>query len=93
MPQDAIVKLEPVTADNWQACAALGVHNDQLAFIPSNLHSIAAAQFYSDNVCRGVYDARDDGGGLVGFVLYGVEQPTGRAGPKASSSRPSCSAP
>jgi len=82
MARDAMVRLEPVTAENWQACAALDIHENQRAFIPSNLHSIAAAQFYPDNVARGVYAAdggSDAGDGqLVGFVLYGVEQPTGR---------------
>ena len=44
-------------------------------FLPSNLHSIAATQFYPDNACRAVYL----NGRMVGFAMYGVEQPTGRA--------------
>lgn len=68
------VALRPVAADNWRQCADLDVLDHQRSWIPSNLLSIAAAQFYPDNVCRAVYaDER-----LVGFGMYGIEQTTGR---------------
>ena len=74
MPDHMNIRLEPLTADNWQQCADLRIDESQSRFIPPNLHSIAAAQFYPDNCCRAIY-AKDQ---MVGFTLYGTEEPTGR---------------
>lgn len=71
---ESSVQLRPITEANWGACAALDVRAHQRAWLPSNLHSIAAAQFYPDNACRAVHA----GDQLVGFGLYGIEHPTGR---------------
>ena len=74
MADETIVQLVPVTADNWRECAGLSVGDDQRPFLPANLESIAAAQFYPDAACRAAYaDGR-----MVGFAMYGVERPTGR---------------
>jgi diamine N-acetyltransferase len=61
------IVLRPVTAANWQACAALTISPAQAGFVPSNLYSIAEAQFYPDACSRAIY--ADDT--LVGYALYG----------------------
>lgn len=74
MAGNKTVTLRPLTADNWRPCADLAVMDHQRSWLPSNLLSIAAAQFYPDNFCRAIYV--DDH--LVGFAMYGIEQPIGR---------------
>ena len=69
------VSLRAVTADNWLACAGLAVAEGQRAFLPANVYSISAAQFYADSVCRAIHAGEE----LVGFAMYGLEQGTGRA--------------
>lgn len=66
--------LQPLTAANWRACPELDLFEYQRTWVPSNLLSIAAAQFYPDNVSRAIVF----NGQVVGFGLYGVEQGTGR---------------
>ena len=68
-----MISLLPVTADNWKACANLALAKHQQNFVPSNLYSIAEAQFYPQARSRAVY-ADDD---LVGYALYGIEETTG----------------
>jgi ribosomal protein S18 acetylase RimI-like enzyme len=74
MPRDGTVTLRPITAVNWRECAELDVREHQRSWLPSNLVSIAAAQFYPDNYCRAVYAGEE----LVGFGMYGIEQNTNR---------------
>ena len=62
------VHLEPVTADNWKACAALVVETGQEHFVPGNLYSIAESQFYEHAKSRAIYNAQDQ---LVGYALFG----------------------
>jgi ribosomal protein S18 acetylase RimI-like enzyme len=62
-----VIRLRSVTAENWQACADLTISPEQAGFVPSNLYSIAEAQFYPDARSRAVY--ADDA--LVGYALYG----------------------
>lgn len=69
------VQLLPLTRDNWRECSNLHVAESQRTFLPTNLHSIAEAQFYPDNVSRVV--AADDGQ-IVGFALYGIETNSNR---------------
>ena len=68
------IELRPLTRENWNQCAQLPLRDDQRDFIPTNLQSIAVAQFYLENCCRAIY-AGDE---MVGFALYGVEQQTRR---------------
>ncbi len=68
-----MISLLPVTADNWKACANLALAKHQQNFVPSNLYSIAEAQFYPQARSRAVY-ANDD---LVGYALYGIDEATG----------------
>jgi diamine N-acetyltransferase len=69
------VVLKPVTVDNWQECIGLKVKEKQAGFLPSNLYSIAEAQFYPQAVPLAVYSEQ---GRMVGFVLYGVDVETGK---------------
>jgi diamine N-acetyltransferase len=62
------ITLEPVTVDNWKACIALSVHESQLDFVPTNLYSIAEAQFYPEARPLAIYN---ESGTLIGFTLYG----------------------
>jgi diamine N-acetyltransferase len=71
--QNAKICLEPVTVDNWKACIALELAPGQGNFVPSNLHSIAEAQFYAEARSSAVYN---ENGQLDGYVLYGRDVST-----------------
>ena len=62
------VRLEPVTIENWKACIALELAPNQKDFLPSNLYSIAEAQFYAEAKSNAIYNLQ---GQLIGYVLYG----------------------
>jgi diamine N-acetyltransferase len=64
----AQVRLEPVTVENWKACIALELAPDQQDFLPSNLYSIAEAQFYAAAKSNAIYNLQ---GQLVGYALFG----------------------
>ena len=69
------VSLKPITVENWQRCIDLKVKEEQVDFLPSNLYSIAEAQYYSQAVPQGIYDEQDV---MVGFVLHGVDVESGK---------------
>jgi diamine N-acetyltransferase len=69
------VHLRPLTRENWEECANLKVHETQAGMLPSNLHSIAAAQFYPESVPLAIYDSENR---VVGFAMYGREMGTNR---------------
>jgi diamine N-acetyltransferase len=69
------VTLKSVTADNWQTCIDLKVKDEQADFVPSNLYSIAEAQFYPQADPLAIYNGQDQ---MVGFVLYGVDVKSGK---------------
>jgi diamine N-acetyltransferase len=62
------VRLEPVTIKNWKACIALELGPEQKNFLPSNVYSIAEAQFYEHARSRAICDEQ---GQVVGYALYG----------------------
>lgn len=68
------IELRPVTAANWRACAHLELRPDQAGLLPSNLYSIAEAQFYPDAQSLAVYLPS---GELVGYVLCGRDAASG----------------
>jgi diamine N-acetyltransferase len=68
-----MVSLQTVDKDNWLACVALKVAEAQKDFLPSNLSSIAGAQFYPQSRSRAIY-VEDV---LVGYALYGIDEATG----------------
>jgi len=61
------IHLEPVTANNWKACASLQLAPGQENFIPSNLYSIAESQFYPHSRSTAIYNDNQ----LVGYALFG----------------------
>lgn len=65
----ADVTLRAITVDNWEECAGLQVKPDQEGFIPSNLRSIAVAQFYPDTIPVAIYASEE----MVGFCMYGLD--------------------
>jgi diamine N-acetyltransferase len=67
------VFLRPITAANWKACINLSLDPTQAQFLPTNLYSIAEAQFYPDAHARAIYTHDDH---LVGFMLYGIDVAT-----------------
>ena len=69
------ITLRPVTVRNWRACADLRVGKVQERFVPSNLYSLAEAQFYPDTYPLAVYNGADE---LVGFIMYGRDVGSGK---------------
>lgn len=66
--KNAKVRLEPVTVDNWKACAALELAPGQEKFLPCNLYSIAESQFYEHSKSVAVYNEHSL---LIGYALFG----------------------
>jgi diamine N-acetyltransferase len=62
------VYLEPVTSSNWKACIALELAPEQAGLLPSNLYSIAEAQFYEQSKSKVIYNEAHH---VVGYALFG----------------------
>jgi diamine N-acetyltransferase len=73
------VRLAEVTADNWEAVAALQVDADQEDLVASNVYSLAESKFDPGARPRAVYA----GSRVVGFLMYEVNQTEGEF-PEAS---------
>ena len=69
------VSLREITVDNWQECIKLRVRDEQMTLVPSNVYSIAEAQFYPEGVPLAIYDGQER---MVGFVMYGVDVTSGK---------------
>lgn len=69
-----MLELRPVTSDNFQAVIALELQPSQKDFVPSNLYSVAEAQFYPNACSRAIYTESQ----LVGYTLYGQDSETGQ---------------
>lgn len=46
------------------------MHDEQTDLVPSNVYSLAEAQFYPEAVPLAIYDDKER---MVGFVMYGVD--------------------
>ena len=66
------VHLVPITKSNWKAVSDLKLSSSQETLLPSNLYSIAEAQFYPYAQSKAI--VIDDI--LVGYVLYGIDDET-----------------
>jgi diamine N-acetyltransferase len=75
MREKVQVRLSAITVDNWRECIELRVRDEQSELVPSNLYSIAEAQFYPDAVPLAIHN---DEGQMVGFVLYGLDVISGK---------------
>ena len=69
------INLKPVTAENWKDCADLELAPGQEDFLPSNLYSIAEAQFYPQASSLAIYSHQDL---LVGYAMIGREVHSGK---------------
>jgi diamine N-acetyltransferase len=64
------VTLRQITADNWQECLNLRVHDSQRAFVPSNGYALARAYVFPECVPLAIYA----GDTMVGFLLYEFDE-------------------
>jgi len=71
-----MIRLEAVTAENWKAVTELELFDHQKTFLPSNLYSIAEAQFYKDAQSKAIYVDSLGEKTLVGYALYGIDVAT-----------------
>lgn len=62
------VYLEPITVSNWKACVSLKLASGQEGLLPSNLYSIAEAQFYQQAKSKAIYNEERQ---MVGYALFG----------------------
>ena len=68
------ITLEPVTADNWRACAALTVRPDQQEFVNAVTHYLCLCNY--GDVWHPLAAVRD--GEVVGFCMWGVDDDRSR---------------
>ncbi len=69
-----MVTLRPITVKNWKECAQLTLDESQRELLPSNLYSIAEAQFYPEARSLAIYNDRCK---MVGYVLFGRDSISG----------------
>jgi diamine N-acetyltransferase len=63
------ITLEPVTSDNWRACAALKVHPSQQGFVNDVTYYLCLCTY--GGVWQPLAVVRD--GEVTGFVMWGVD--------------------
>ena len=68
------ISLQPVTADNWRACAALKVHPSQQRFVNDVTYYLCLCTY--GDVWQPLAVARDSE--VVGFVMWGVDDDRSR---------------
>ncbi|KAG0317562.1 hypothetical protein BG000_004516 [Podila horticola] len=49
------ITLQDITADNWERISRLVVNRDQLALVPTNMHSLCEHQFVPESLIWAVY--------------------------------------
>ncbi|MGW0432698.1 GNAT family N-acetyltransferase [Micromonospora sp. NPDC003197] len=71
MPEDpsSVIRLEPVTADNWRQCAALRVRPEQSDFVMSVTYYLCLCAY--GTTWKPLAITRDDK--VVGFVMWGID--------------------
>ena len=69
------ITLREITAENWQQCIALRVTKKQIAYIPSNIFSLAESKFLPERVPLGIFDGQE----MVGLVVCSYSPDHGRA--------------
>ncbi len=63
-----MIKLKPITRDNFRACIKLKVSTEQKKFVADNAYSLAEAYALKENFPLAIY--YDDT--MVGFLMYGI---------------------
>lgn len=69
-----LITLEPVTADNWRACAALTVHPDQREFVNAVTYYLCLCHY--GDTWQPLAAVRD--GEVVGFCMWGIDDDRSR---------------
>ncbi|KGX92994.1 spermidine acetyltransferase [Pontibacillus halophilus JSM 076056 = DSM 19796] len=69
-----MIKLWPVTKNNWEDCVLLKVTEEQQKWIASNVLSLAQYQFLGEFKAMGIYHGRE----MIGFAMYGVDEEDGQ---------------
>jgi diamine N-acetyltransferase len=62
-----MIRLRPITRENWDEAARLEVTPEQAGFIEPNVWSIAESCFYDQLRAMAIYDSRT----IVGFLMWG----------------------
>jgi diamine N-acetyltransferase len=60
------VTLRAISPDNWLECLNLEVQDDQQAFIPPNVYSLAQAKVFAECIPLAIYA----GERMIGFLMY-----------------------
>lgn len=68
------VRLEPVTADNWRACAAVEVRPEQARFVAPVTYYLCLCVYGDTWQPLAVYD----GDRVVGFCMWGIDDDASR---------------
>ncbi|MEQ4915368.1 GNAT family N-acetyltransferase [Morganella morganii] len=68
-----MIRLCPVSKDNWEACVDLEVREDQEDFVASNVYSLAQLQFVNNFSADVIYDDET----MIGFAMYGIDDDDG----------------
>lgn len=74
MMPDVEITLEPVTADNWRACAALTVHPEQQEYVNAVTHYLCMCNY--GDLWQPLAAVRD--GAVVGFCIWAVDDDRSR---------------
>jgi diamine N-acetyltransferase len=76
VPETALdaVRLEPVTADNWRACAALTVRPEQQRFVNAVTYYLCMCSY--GTTWQPLAAVRGDA--VVGFVMWGIDDDRSR---------------
>jgi diamine N-acetyltransferase len=69
------IELQPVTAANWRACAALSVRADQVRFVAPVTYYLCLCAY--GDTWQPMAVVRD--GTVVGFCMYGIDDDDGYA--------------
>jgi diamine N-acetyltransferase len=70
--QPNTVELVPINRQNWQACAALVLTDEQREFLPSPVCCIAELQFWPSS--RGMAIVGNNR--IIGLAVFGLEEPS-----------------
>jgi diamine N-acetyltransferase len=72
--ESAVIHLEPVTAENWRDCAALGVRPDQTQFVQPVTYYLCLCAYGTTWQPLAITRA----GTVVGFVMWGIDDDRSR---------------
>ncbi|WP_430788286.1 GNAT family N-acetyltransferase [Virgibacillus flavescens] len=68
------LKLKNIDENNWEDCIRLQVNENQKEFVAENWYSLLQSTFCEGLTPLAIYE----GDVLVGFLMYGTDEETGR---------------